>query len=235
MPAPSTRISALTTVAAIDPGAEIVEALVRLAEGREAFVLAAGHVEGVELRLASEAGGDAVRVLDGRYTLLQLVGPSTGPFMVTLSRLSGEAIVVLGGELTRARSAGVTAAVHRAGEVADASAPDAPRPAPVAVSRANTPNAPVAPPVPWARAAAASAARAQADEPEQPMPDAGDLVEHFAFGLAEVLTSDGERLKIRDLKDPFRVREVSMNILKVMPPTDSDGRRLFRLARKQPG
>src|SRR5437868_5408088 len=70
------------------------------------------------------------------------------------------------------------------------------------------------------------------EEVDELSPEAGDLVDHFAFGLCEVVTSDGERLKIRDAKQPGRVREVSMTMLNVLQPTDSDGKRLFRLARR---
>jgi hypothetical protein len=57
-------------------------------------------------------------------------------------------------------------------------------------------------------------------------------VQHFAFGLCEVLTSDGDRLRIRDVGGPRRVREVALSMLRVTGPTDSDGKRLFHLERR---
>ena len=50
-----------------------------------------------------------------------------------------------------------------------------------------------------------------------------------------MLTSDGERLRIRDLEGPKRAREVALSMLKVMAPTDSDGKKLFQLVRRGPG
>jgi hypothetical protein len=94
----------------------------------------------------------------------------------------------------------------------------------------------------WARVAAANAAAAERDaeegeELEPAQPEAGDLVDHFAFGLCEVLTSDGDRLRIRDVVQggPGRIREVSLSMLRVVAPTESDGKRLFRLVRKGSG
>ncbi|HEU4537121.1 MAG TPA: hypothetical protein VFS00_23530, partial [Polyangiaceae bacterium] len=60
----------------------------------------------------------------------------------------------------------------------------------------------------------------------------GDLVDHFSFGLCEVLTTDGERLRIRDLRGPGRIREISLAMLNIGPPTTSNGKQLFRLMRK---
>ena len=68
------------------------------------------------------------------------------------------------------------------------------------------------------------------DEP--PLPEAGDLVQHFAFGLCEVLMAADERLKIRDLKGPGRIREIRLEMLIVHGPTEKDGKKLFRLERK---
>ena len=84
----------------------------------------------------------------------------------------------------------------------------------------------------WARAAAASAAAASDSDEGEQFPDAGDLVHHFAFGLSEVLMSDGDRLRIRDIKDPGRVREVALTMLKVSAPTIEEGKRVFRLSRR---
>jgi hypothetical protein len=130
--------------------------------------------------------------------------------------MSDAGIEVLGGVLVRARSAGVMVAVQAA------SASDV--------------GAAASAPSPWMKAAAVSAAvtaRQVADDDDVPSPEAGDLVDHFAFGLCEVVTSDGDRLRLRDAKQPGgRIREVSMSMLNVLEPTQSEGKRLFRLARR---
>jgi len=43
---------------------------------------------------------------------------------------------------------------------------------------------------------------------------------------------DDERLKIRDLDGPGRIREIRMDMLDVRGPTDHHGKRLFRLERR---
>ncbi len=63
-------------------------------------------------------------------------------------------------------------------------------------------------------------------------PEPGDAVEHFAFGSAEVLRSDGDRLHLRVHKDG-RIREIALEMLRVtrLPDTE-DGKRHFRLERR---
>ena len=75
---------------------------------------------------------------------------------------------------------------------------------------------------------------APAEEPEEegPQPERGDLVEHFAFGRAEVLSVDGERLVLRDLYGPGRIREIALDRLTVKGPLEHDGKRLFRLDKR---
>jgi hypothetical protein len=86
----------------------------------------------------------------------------------------------------------------------------------------------------WAADAAAAARRLrEADRHvDQPFPEPGDLVRHFAFGLCEVLVADHDRLKIRDLDGPGRIREIRTDMLVVSGPTDQDGKPLFQLERK---
>jgi hypothetical protein len=256
------------------PGSDLPSALAEGAAtlGPDAWVQAVGHVEAVELRLASE-GADPVRSLRGRFTLVALVGPAKGPLSITLARATDAGLELLGGQLVRARSAGVTALITPALALDEtASPPDhaprpaAPRPAappaapaaapPAAASNVASPApspaaspqppAPVAsPPTPPAAAPAAAAAStswsqvAQAserddddDEGPPPEPEPGDVIDHFSFGLCEVLTSDGDRLRIRDLRGPGRVREISLGMLNIGAPTTKDGKRHFRLMRK---
>lgn len=68
-------------------------------------------------------------------------------------------------------------------------------------------------------------------EGELLFPEAGDVVEHFAFGRCEVLKSDGDRLHLRVGKDAH-VREIALEMLKVVEqPTEGPHRR-FKLLRK---
>lgn len=276
------------------PGSDLPSALAEGAAtlGPDAWVQAVGHVEAVELRLASE-GADPVRSLRGRFTLVALVGPAKGPLSITLARATDAGIELLGGQLVRARSAGVTALITPALSLDEAASPpdNAPRPAaprpaappPATTAAPTTPRpvapppasaaapsavassnvaAPVAPPAasaqpptppavaptpPAAPAAAAASTSwsqvAQAserdddddddeDEGSSAEPEPGDLVDHFSFGLCEVLTSDGDRLRIRDLRGPGRVREIALGMLNIGAPTTKDGKRHFRLMRK---
>lgn len=64
-------------------------------------------------------------------------------------------------------------------------------------------------------------------------PDVGDVATHFHFGECEVISSDGERIRLRQIKDG-RVREVSLTMLKIEAPTTdpATNKRLFKLSRK---
>ncbi len=63
-------------------------------------------------------------------------------------------------------------------------------------------------------------------------PEAGDQVEHFAFGKCDVLKSDGDRLHLKVHKDG-RIREIALEMLKVTPQDDGTTKpRHFRLERK---
>jgi predicted DNA-binding protein with PD1-like motif len=64
-------------------------------------------------------------------------------------------------------------------------------------------------------------------------PEVGDAVTHFHFGECVVLSSDGDRIRLRQDRDG-RMREVSLTMLRIEPPTvdPESGKRHFRLARK---
>ena len=63
-------------------------------------------------------------------------------------------------------------------------------------------------------------------------PEIGDAVGHFHFGECTVISSDGDRIRLRQDKDG-RVREVALAMLKIADPTIlADGRRHFVLGRK---
>lgn len=67
---------------------------------------------------------------------------------------------------------------------------------------------------------------------DSPSPEPGDLVDHFAFGRADVLKTDGDRLHLKVHKDG-RVREIALEMLRMTRIEDSpEGRRHFRLERR---
>ncbi|MDP9152288.1 MAG: hypothetical protein M3O36_20375, partial [Myxococcota bacterium] len=75
-------------------------------------------------------------------------------------------------------------------------------------------------------------ARAAGSEADEPMPETGDLVDHFAFGLCQVLKTDGDRIHLRVGKEG-RVREIAMEMLRVSRLPDSpDGVHRFKLERR---
>jgi len=71
------------------------------------------------------------------------------------------------------------------------------------------------------------------EEEEQPTPDAGDVVEHFAFGTCEVVKSDGDRLHLRLGKDG-RIKEIALEMLKVtpLPPVEGSTGNHYKLDRR---
>lgn len=68
---------------------------------------------------------------------------------------------------------------------------------------------------------------------DDPVPEPGDTVEHFAFGRCEVLKSEDDRLHVRLSKDQ-RIKEIALEMLKVSPLPSDEGQttRHWRLARK---
>lgn len=77
-------------------------------------------------------------------------------------------------------------------------------------------------------------ARPEVEFDDSPFPEPGDVVEHFAFGICEVLKSDGDRLHLRVAKDG-RIREIALEMLRVtLASTDSvdEGKRRYKLDRK---
>ena len=94
---------------------------------------------------------------------------------------------------------------------------------------------------PAARSAGASQAMLPAPIPQrpfrpdvqvdQPTPEPGDVVDHFAFGRCEVIKSDGDRLHLRIPKDR-RVREIALEMLRVTPLESEGPGRRFKLERR---
>ena len=225
----ATAAPRLVTIA---DGENLLDALAEACGKADGWLAGVGHVDSVELRVAGE-GADVRKQLRGRLTLAQLSGPYGGPYFATLSRHTSLGAELVAGQLLAARSAGVTATLWNAQgsvrEVVDAAPPRdqmtsspevavAPKPA-VAASG-------------WAAAAHAAAADLAEDDGEPERPERGDLVRHFAFGLCEVLQDTGERLKLRDLNGPGRIREIAIDMLEISPPVEQNGKRVFKLSRK---
>jgi len=229
----------LVTVA---DGENLLDALAEACGKADGWLAAVGHVDSVELRVAGE-GADVRKQLRGRLTLAQLGGPYGGPYFATLSRHTSTGSELVAGQLLAARSAGVTATLWTAQgsvrELVDAApaqkeaTAEPPKPATTAgPQKAATTAAPAG--SGWAAAAHAAAADLVEDEPdEEPgRPERGDLVRHFAFGLCEVLQDTGDRLKLRDLNGPGRIREIAVDMLEISPAPVYNGKRVFKLSRK---
>ncbi len=217
----------LVTVA---DGENVLDALAEACGKADGWLSAVGHVDTVEIRVAGE-GADVRKQLRGRLTLAQLSGPFGGPYYATLSRQSSQGPELFAGQLLAARSAGVTASLWNAAsqirELVDAAPPraDAESSAEVAV--------PVAPAGSgWAAAARAVAEELSEEDEEPQRPGRGDLVRHFAFGLCEVLQDTGDRLKLRDLHGPGRIREIAVDMLQISLQGEEKGKRVFKLSRK---
>ncbi len=109
----------------------------------------------------------------------------------------------------------------------------------VEASAAPAPPVAAAPRVPTAAGSAPSLAatipqkpaRVTASVVDAPVPAAGDIVEHFAFGHCEVIKSDGDRLHLRVGKEG-RIREIALEMLRVTPLEDVDGKHHFKLERR---
>jgi hypothetical protein len=223
----ATAAPRLVTIA---DGENLIDALAEACGPGDGWVAAVGHVDSVELRVAGE-GADVRKQLRGRLTLAQLSGPYGGPYFATLSRHSSQGAELVAGQLLGARSAAVTATLWTAQgsvrELVDAAPPRVE--AQVMADKAAS-AAPAA--AGWAAAAQAVAASLTEEEEEPQRPQRGDYVRHFAFGLCEVLQDTGDRLKLRDMHGPGRIREIAVDMLEISPPTEQNGKRTFKLSRK---
>ena len=227
---PPAAAARLVTVA---DGENVLDALAAACGTGDGWLSGVGHVDSVELRVAGE-GADVRKQLRGRFTLAQLSGPFGGPYFATLSRHSSQGSELMAGQLLAARSAGVLATLWNANsnvrELVDAAPARVEREAAAEVAAPAAPAAPAA--SGWAAAAQAAAAELAEDEPEPARPERGDLVRHFAFGLCEVLQDTGDRLKLRDLNGPGRIREIAVDMLEISLHGEQNGKRVFKLNRK---
>jgi predicted DNA-binding protein with PD1-like motif len=73
----------------------------------------------------------------------------------------------------------------------------------------------------------------QVETEDDPVPEPGDVVEHFAFGRCEVVKSEGDRLHVRLGKDQ-RIKEIALEMLKVssLPLEEGQTSKHWKLARK---
>jgi hypothetical protein len=211
----------------IPSGADLLERIAELFANHHGWIQAVGFVEDAELRLATN-GADAQRSCPGRFTLAQLSGPLGGPYGATLSRWDGERSEVLAGVLVRATSAEVSALCLPASL---GTRPRPPTPAPLATVAKGEQPAPVPSGSAFAARVGLSGPRDDDDSIDE-LPEPGDRVEHFAFGLCEVLKVEGDRLVLRDLRPPGRIREIASEKLAISGPEERDGKRLFKLSKR---
>jgi hypothetical protein len=134
----------------------------------------------------------------------QLLSLSGPPGGPLMATIAGPSGVE-GGRLVEARATAVTVFLFEATAARNATAGARPRPAP---------------------------APGDDDDEADEAPRYGDRVDHFVFGLCDVMVVREERMKIRDVSGGGKLREIHLGAVKVLKPTIEDGRRVFKLARK---
>ncbi len=63
-------------------------------------------------------------------------------------------------------------------------------------------------------------------------PRYGDRVEHFVFGLCDVMVVREGRMKIKEATGDGKLREIHLGAVTVGRPALQDGRRVFKLERR---
>lgn len=223
------------------------------AEGSNAWVRAHGKLSDVELR--AHDGRTVTLSVSGAgasLTLVSLEGRAGGELTALVAHTDALGTRLVTGELVAAFTAAPVDAciAHESYASSDPPARDVreSRVVPLAAEsepsfakaiEASASNVALAP-VPPAKGSAPSLTQAIPARPAKPQsaaeetvfPDAGDRVEHFAFGSCEVLKSDGDRLHLRLGKDG-RIKEIALEMLKVteLPGDGAPGRR-FKLERR---
>lgn len=192
----------------------LVDAIASTEQADATWVQGSGRVRSVELKAPN---GETVKVAASAH-LLSVAGPATGPLMAVVATDDGSRLV--GGELSAAVSEGAFITY---------STPDAPEPK-FKKPAEKKPEAPSS----WAEIAAQAAAEIDDGEPEQfEMPRQKDRVDHFAFGLCDVMIVRGDRMKIRDARGPGRIREIDLKLLEVLPPKEIRGKKVYKLVKRQ--
>jgi hypothetical protein len=190
------------TTLTVPDGANLV-AFIRDAVGaQDAWVSAVGLLADVTLAPSIETKTLA-RTISERVLLLSLQGTRQGPLFVTLGLSAADGITVTGGVLEKAVALGVTVYVET--------------PPPVIPAKAGVP-------------AAKPVVKPPDDEADE-TPRGGDFVDHFVFGVCEVMTVRDERMKIREVKGG-KLREISVGAMKVLKPIEENGHKLFKLVRR---
>jgi hypothetical protein len=64
------------------------------------------------------------------------------------------------------------------------------------------------------------------------LPAYKDRVVHPTFGLCDVMVVRGQRLKIREVEVPHRLRDIHLSVMKVLRPVEENGHRTFRLVKR---
>jgi len=224
---------ARSTLVSIPAGEDVLEAIRGIDFGHDGWVQGVGEIENAELRVASE-GHDPRRMLRGRANLLSLAGPASGPYMVMLAQATEDGVNVTGGALLAGTSRGISLAVTDlvpAGATAGA-ATDAEDTLP------QTGPEPTPAPEPgvsaWASVATATVVAEARPEPAsiRQRPERGDRVQHFKFGLCDVVKLQGDRATLRDVHGPGLFREIALTHVEIDQPKERDGKRVFPLRRK---
>lgn len=192
------------TVRAIPDDEDLVSFVEGLALAAGSWVSGIGTLADAVLALPGTDGTEVSREFPGVHALVGFAGPAGGPWMATLASPG----TVAGGRVVSGRARGVTLLVQ---EPAPGSAGKAPAPA-----ARGTPLRPSTP--------------ADDDEADE-APRFGDRVEHFVFGLCDVMVVREERMKIRDAGGG-KLREIHLGAVKVLKPVEQDGRRVFKLVRR---
>ncbi|MFO0642952.1 MAG: hypothetical protein U0183_27245 [Polyangiaceae bacterium] len=235
----------LVTIAA---GSDLVAAARDLGKAGRSWFRASGNLSAVEVR---RSGHEAL-TLDGDALLVSLEGPCEGPLVGLVSHADALGTRLVAGEVIAALTSTTTIVCVLTEEAEAPVLVPEPSLAPRVPSHHSEPALPPSSPssapviaelardVPPARGSAPSLgaaipprpARARLDEVDAVFPDAGDRVEHFAFGACEVVQSDGDRLHVRLGKDG-RIKELALAMLKVseLPDDGAPGRR-FKLERR---
>jgi len=182
------------------------EELVAFVEGlglsEGSWVSGVGTLVDAVLSLPSGDAEEVSREFPGVHALIGFAGPARGPFMGTLASTGG----VAGGRVVRGRSKGVTLLVQE--------------PSPGVAGKA-----------PAARGTPLRASTPGDDDEAEEAPRFGDRIDHFVFGLCDVMVVREERMKIRDVGGG-KLREIHLRAVKVLKPVEQDGRRVFKLARR---
>jgi predicted DNA-binding protein with PD1-like motif len=232
---------------------EIVPAALeaRLREDRvsRAWLRGTGLLADVELRAYDAEHGTLgqARRITGRVQALMIegsVGDGSLSLRAVLARETDRGFETIAGEIQKARVIALEVLVTALDEVVaerparpptwsaavEASADAEPAP-PIRPKLASVPQATPGVPVPIPIPIPLRPARPEIDL-DTPVPEAGDVVDHFAFGRSEVLKSDGDRLHLRVNKDG-RIREIALEMLRVTRLPDGDeGKRYFKLERR---